>query len=50
MNIDEIRKVVAKLCLAALVSGAGLALLASCGSKQGTGGTDPQKQQAGKSG
>ncbi len=30
MDIDEIKKVLAKLCLATLVSGAGLALLASC--------------------
>jgi radical SAM modification target selenobiotic family peptide len=32
MNIDEIKKVLANLCLATLVSGAGLALVVACSS------------------
>lgn len=32
MDIDEVKKVLASLCLTTLVTGASLALVASCGS------------------
>jgi radical SAM modification target selenobiotic family peptide len=48
MDISDLKKTLAGLCIASLVSGAGLAY-ASDGSPSGAGGTD-QKKEAGKAG
>ena len=54
MDLKELKKVLAGVCAASLLSGAGLAYAGSetgqSGTKAGEGGTEPPKKEAGKSG